>query len=87
MNTSIEVKNYNIQTTNGQSNLVRNLVKQIGQRSENLPYGSTQKIVIDIRGQDVSLAARKAIIDKVIDKSGGAVRVNDFEFFNPTPNN
>lgn len=50
---SIDVKNYNIQTSTGRSNIVRNIKKQYYQRIVHLPPGTKQTVLIDIRGQKV----------------------------------
>ena len=51
---SVDIKNYNIENASGRSNLARNIEKQYYQRIENLPNGTKQSVMIDIRGQSVS---------------------------------
>lgn len=46
---AIEVKNYDLK--NNKSLLIRVLKKEIGDRVNNLPSGSTQRIVLDVRGR------------------------------------
>lgn len=50
---TIEVKNYDITTSSGKSNLIRDIVKQVRRRTANLPAGTHQKIVLDMRGQNL----------------------------------
>ncbi len=51
---SIEVKNYNVGSSGGRSGLYEVIQKQYRQRLGNLPKGTIQDFVIDIRGQVVS---------------------------------
>ncbi|GAB2022986.1 hypothetical protein RyT2_20600 [Pseudolactococcus yaeyamensis] len=67
---SVEVKNYNIQNNAGKNNLINNVSNQVKDRVTNLPQGTNQTIVIDIRGQDVSNDILREIRQKIIDKSG-----------------
>ena len=50
---SIDVKNYKIETASGRNNLAKNIEKQYYQRLTNLPDGTKQSALIDIRGQNV----------------------------------
>ncbi|EAC5323005.1 hypothetical protein KV68_11445 [Listeria monocytogenes] len=72
---SIEVKNYNVQTSSGQNNLINNVSKQIKERLTNLPPGTEQTILIDVRGQNVSNDILKNIRSKILDKSGVKVEM------------
>jgi filamentous hemagglutinin len=47
------VKNYNIEKN--QSGLISNVSKQTIQRAENLPQGMQQQVVIDVRGQMITV--------------------------------
>jgi len=51
---SIEVKNYNVESVAGQSRLKKELVRQYEDRVNNLPAGTRQSAIIDVRGQSVS---------------------------------
>ncbi|WP_175413251.1 hypothetical protein [Pseudomonas sp. 37 R 15] len=51
------MKNYNI--VKNQSGLISNVSNQALQRAENLPQGMQQQVVIDIRGQAVTLVQEK----------------------------
>jgi len=50
--TAIEVKNYDLK--NNFPNLISVLREQVGDRVNNMPEGTEQKIVLDVRGQDLS---------------------------------
>ncbi|REC61460.1 hypothetical protein DRF65_16110 [Chryseobacterium pennae] len=51
---SIEVKNYDISSNKGRNSLKKELVRQYNQRINDLPPGTKQTAIIDIRGQNVS---------------------------------
>ena len=59
---AIEVKNYNLASSNSRSELYRELERQVTSRANNLPAGSTQEIVLDVRGRGFS----KDVIDNVV---------------------
>ena len=65
---SIEVKNYNVQTSSGRNNLINNVCKQIEQRVSNLPKGTIQTILIDVRGQTVTEEILKSISSSILEK-------------------
>lgn len=48
---SVEVKNYDIETSSGRKSLINNVSNQIKNRLTNLPEGTEQTVVIDVRGQ------------------------------------
>lgn len=66
---SIEVKNYNVQSSSGQNNLVYNVSKQLKDRVAHLPSGTEQTILIDVRGQNVSNEVLKQIRSRILEKS------------------
>jgi hypothetical protein len=72
---SIEVKNYNIQTNSGRNNLINNVSRQINERVSNLPGGTEQTIIIDVRGQDVSNTLLREIRNKIFEKAGISVEI------------
>lgn len=45
---NVDVKNYNVESARGRSNLARNIEKQYHQRMENLPEGTKQSVLIDM---------------------------------------
>ncbi|MGV0923463.1 RHS repeat-associated core domain-containing protein [Empedobacter tilapiae] len=62
---SIEVKNYNITTRSGQNSLINNVSGQINKRLENLPKGTAQTVVIDVRGQKFNSDIMKYINEQI----------------------
>lgn len=48
---AIEVKNYNLNQSSNRNTLLRELEREITSRTNNLPAGSTQEIVLDVRGR------------------------------------
>ena len=72
---SIEVKNYRVETSSGQNNLINNVSKQIQSRTPNLPEGTRQTVIIDLRGQNVSNEVLKSIRSKILEKSGIGVEI------------
>lgn len=65
---SVEVKNYNIESSSGINNLANNISKQVNQRVANLPKGTKQTIVIDLRGQVYTNTILENIINKITGK-------------------
>ena len=51
---AIEVKNYDLSSSNSRSTLYGELRRQVSSRVKNLPEGSTQRIVLDTRGRGFS---------------------------------
>lgn len=51
---AIEVKNYNLESSTNRDNLLNELRRQVAARIEHLPTGSTQEIVLDVRGRKYS---------------------------------
>lgn len=60
---AIEVKNYNLESPGNRNNLLIELKRQVQARITHLPSGSTQEIVLDVRGRGYSTR----FIDKVVD--------------------
>ena len=67
---SVEVKNYDIETSSGRNSLINNVSSQIKKRLTNLPEGTEQTVVIDVRGQEYNLEILRDIKNKIIEKSG-----------------
>lgn len=59
---AIEVKNYNLNSKESRKHLVKELKRQVTARVNNLPKGSTQRIVLDIQGRNYD----KKILDGVV---------------------
>jgi hypothetical protein len=62
---AIEVKNYDLSNYNNRKSLYSVLKKQIANRVKNLPDGTTQRIVIDVTGRDVSPRLLKVVKDQI----------------------
>lgn len=60
---AIEVKNYNLEGYLNRENLYTELNRQVTSRVNNLPTGSTQRIVLDVQGRNYS----KSLIEQVKD--------------------
>ena len=75
---TIEVKNYDINTNS--DGLVQKVAEQAKQRAIELPEGTTQKVVIDVRGQQYSQAQLAQIARSIQQRSGGVVKVKDISF-------
>lgn len=63
---AIEVKNYNLAQSSNRNILLNELERQVTSRASNLPAGSTQEIVLDVRGRGFS--------DELIDSTITAIR-------------
>lgn len=73
---SIDIKNYNVQTSAGRSSLVNNIVKQYNQRLPNLPKGTKQSILIDIRGQNVNTEDLNSLYNRIMKKTNNNININ-----------
>lgn len=51
---AIEVKNYNLAQSSNRNTLLNELERQVTSRASNLPAGSTQEVVLDVRGRGFS---------------------------------
>jgi RHS repeat-associated protein len=67
---SYEVKNFTLARKDGIKSLVNNVVSQIRQRRANLPRGSIQNIIIDVRGQNASQGTLNEIRNKISTQAG-----------------
>ncbi|QPA32240.1 pre-toxin TG domain-containing protein [Thermaerobacillus caldiproteolyticus] len=72
---SIEVKNYKITTPSGRSRLVNNISTQVEKRLSDLPRGTKQTVIIDIRGQNVSEEILDDLYDRIMKKTNGKVNI------------
>ena len=72
---SVDIKNYNVESASGRSNLARNIEKQYYQRIENLPNGTNQSVIIDVRGQNVSDAILNSLYDGIMQRTNNGVEV------------
>lgn len=76
---SIEVKNYNLETSAGRRSLTRNISTQAKARANHLPTGTTQKVYIDARGQNVSRSNLNKTLDEIVKKSNNSIKKTDIE--------
>jgi filamentous hemagglutinin len=60
--------------------MVNTIVKQVKQRDCHLPGCLKQEIVIDFRGQSVSMETKNKIKNSIIEKSGGILGKNQIRF-------
>ncbi len=81
--TSVEVKNYNIQTSRGRSRLMRNILAQARHRKRHLPPGTRQMVYIDVRGQAVDEDSLDQMIDEIVRDSGGIFARGDLKLVRP----
>ena len=72
---SVDIKNYNVESASGRRNLARNIEKQYYQRIENLPDGTKQSVMIDVRGQNVSEAALNMVYDDIMQRTNNGVEI------------
>jgi hypothetical protein len=77
---SVEVKNFNLETAHGRRNLIQRTTEQAIKRVTHLPPGTVQKVIIDIRGQNVPLEVRRQVIADLVEKSGGALTTDSITF-------
>ena len=63
-----EVKNYNLESPSSLSELVWELRRQVSDRLRHLPSGSTQEIVLDVRGRGYSTDFLNKIVDYIKSK-------------------
>ncbi|GAB6440179.1 hypothetical protein bcgnr5369_01690 [Bacillus cereus] len=75
LNSSLEVKNYNLTTERGKRSLINVLMKQFEYRLKNLPEGAEQIAFIDARGQNVSVQTLKEIKDELSQRTFGKLKV------------
>ncbi len=61
----VEVKNYNLASPSCRNGLYKELLREIPQRIENMPKGSTQKIILDVTGRGFSESLCNKVVDKI----------------------
>jgi hypothetical protein len=66
---AIEVKNYNLTTRGGISDLINNVSEQANYRNLNLPAGSSQTVFIDVTGQNATKVLQSEIISRIKEKT------------------
>lgn len=70
---AIEIKNYDVSTSAGQNRLVSNVVDQARTRAQNLPAADVQKLIIDVRGQNIGTATLNRLADEIATRSDGVL--------------
>jgi hypothetical protein len=78
---SIDIKNYNLTNSTGQSNLVRDVVAQAQTRAQILPSSDVQRLIVDVRGQSVSTATLNAISQRIVTNSNGIFNAQSITFW------
>jgi hypothetical protein len=74
---SVDVKNYDIQTSAGRSRLVKNVLDQVRERARHLPHGTRQGVVLDFRGQQVDTHVVERIEGRIVHGSDGLIMHDD----------
>jgi len=54
---------------------VNNISKQVEKRLSDLPSGTKQSVIIDIRGQNVSDEILEKLYEKIMEKTNGKVEI------------
>ena len=72
---SVDIKNYNVETATGRSNLANNISKQYYQRITHLPQGTKQSVLIDVRGQNVSNVELEILYNSIMEKTNNGITV------------
>lgn len=78
-NLAVEVKNYDLTGSSGRAALVRRVLQPLQRRSQELPAGVRQGLVLDLRGQAVPQAVVDATIAVIVAGSQGAISVENIE--------
>jgi RHS repeat-associated protein len=76
LGSSIEVKNYSLKTEKGIKSMLNNVVGQIRQRQSNLPKNTTQNVVLDVRGQNLSTKQMMDIKSRLATQAGSNVNIS-----------
>lgn len=72
---SVDIKNYDVTTSNGRRNLIRNIEKQYYQRLKNQPNPTKQTIIIDIRGQSISSEMLDFLYTNITKRTGDNIEL------------
>lgn len=62
---ALEIKNYDLNNELARHNLYEELQRQVASRVKNLPAGSSQRIVLDVQGRNVSNKILKNVISDI----------------------
>jgi filamentous hemagglutinin len=69
----LDVKNYDLTNPRNRFNLYNDIEEQAAKRAANLPSGSFQGIILDIRGQNVDPAVLQRIPINIETRAGGII--------------
>ena len=72
---SVDYKNYDINTLGRRNNLVRNIKKQYFHREIELPPNTQQTFVIDIRGQNITDDILDQLYDKIVEQTSSEITI------------
>ncbi len=70
---AVDVKNYDLTTPEGRQRLVKNVVSQAEERGVNLPPGTRQGFVLEVRGQVVSETVLESLRQRILARTHGLV--------------
>ena len=65
--TAIEVKNYDVSSNERVAALCKEVRRQVGDRCDNMPEGTKQVIVLDVRGQNLTEEQKEELKQKIKD--------------------
>lgn len=77
---SVDVKNYDISTSQGRSRFVERIVQQVTKRAPHLPNGTRQGVVIDAQGQAISETTLAKLRDQIVRQAGGLIDRDNIVF-------
>lgn len=77
---SVDVKNYDLTTFDGQENFVYDCVRQAEHRARQLPPGTRQSLMIDVRGQAVSLPVLERVRQMIADGTDAMIDPSNIMF-------
>ena len=69
------MKNYNLKKASNRENMIKKIQSQFEERVENLPAGTRQKVIIDIRGQVVPYRLRWEVYQQIRERTGRQMAV------------
>ena len=69
------IKNYDVMSAKGRNNLVKNIEKQYYERVGGLPDGTSQSVIIDIRGQKITDADLSGLYYNILKRTKGGISI------------
>ncbi len=76
----VDVKNYDLSSPGNRGNLYRGIAQQAITRSQNLPSGAWQGVILDIRGQSIDPMVLQRIPTNIETATGGIIRAQNVIF-------